>query len=180
MRYVSCQKGRPVVPPVGHYNSVATTLKRFGATAPAAAAYHPAACSIHELQDQFAIDPSTAADTLPHIAASIAIMSVPGLIAWGADASMRLAYNLGPLKAASQNLSAFTSGDENDGGAVGGAGAGQQLAVAGAGAAGAPGAAATTSRSVALAAPLVPFLNLSYGYLPLVRAPLPPHLSWVM
>jgi hypothetical protein len=103
-------------------------------------------------------------------------MSVPGLIAWGADASMRLAYNAGPLKAASRTFAALTSGDGSDGPGVGGGGggAGQQLAVAagGAAAAGAAGAAAATTRSsVALAAPLVPFLNLSYGYLPLVSCP---------
>lgn len=148
---------------------VVTTLKRVGTAAAAAAGYHPAASSIHELQDQFGIDPSTTADKLPHIAASIAIMSVPGLIAWGADASMRLAYNAGPLKAASRTLSAITSGGDDGGGAVGAAAG--QLAVAG-GAAGSPGA-ATTSSSVALAAPLVPFLNLSYGYLPLVSPAAP-------
>lgn len=106
-------------------------------------------CSINELQDQFGIDHSTTADKLPHIAASIAIMSVPGLIAWGADGAMRLFYP-GMVSAAAASGRGSSSEGSSPGSLV--------LAAAGA----APGGA------VAKAAPLVPFLNLSYGYLPLV------------
>lgn len=108
-------------------------------------------CSIKELQDQFGIDHSSTADKLPHIAASIAIMSVPGLIAWGADGAMRLFYP-GMVSAAAASGRASSSEGSSPGSLV--------LAAAGA----APGGAVSKA-----APPLVPFLNLSYGYLPLVR-----------
>lgn len=71
-------------------------------------------------------------------------MALPGLMAWGADTSMRLAYNAGPLKAAAR--SAITG----------------SLQMAGA-------TAASVTSLASLSGPLVPFINLSYGYLPLVR-----------
>lgn len=115
-------------------------------------------CSITELQDQFGIHHSTTADKLPHIAASIAIMSVPGLIAWGADASMRLAYKAG--------LITTPAAADSSSGSSSGPGAGELvLAADGGGAVGSAAAVAQASRP----RPLVPFLSLSYGYLPLVR-----------
>jgi hypothetical protein len=103
-----------------------------------------AACSITELQDQFGIAHDTTAHQLPHMAASVAVMAVPGLMAWAADTSMRLAYNSGPLKAAART--AITG----------------SLQMAGA-------TAASVTSIASLSGPLVPFINLSYGYLPLVR-----------
>lgn len=101
------------------------------------------ACSIMELQDQFGIAHDTTSHQLPHMAASVAIMAVPGLMAWAADTSMRLAYNSGPLKAAART--AITG----------------SLQMAGA-------TAASVTSIASLSGPLVPFINLSYGYLPLV------------
>jgi hypothetical protein len=105
---------------------------------------HAAACSITELQDQFGVAHETTAHQLPHMAASVAVMAVPGVMAWAADTSMRLAYNSGPLKAAAK--SAITG----------------SLQMAGA-------TAASVTSIASLGGPLVPFINLSYGYLPLVR-----------
>lgn len=110
----------------------------------------PPTYSIHELQDQFGVDPSITADKLPHIAASIGIMSVPGLIAWGADGAMRLAYSSGLMGATGSK-----PGSSSSGGAAGG------LALAAAQGGGSAAAAAQASL-------LVPFMSLSYGYLPLV------------
>lgn len=91
---------------------------------------------------------------VPHMLASAAIMAVPGLMAWGSDALMRLAFTQQRLAEAAA-AAAAAGGD------------GGKLALAGAAAAGRP-----ASRAAAAAAggadTIVPFLSLSYGYLPLV------------
>lgn len=80
-----------------------------------------------ELEVQFGVSPALFIDKLPHIAASGAIMAVPGLVAWAADAAGRAA----------------------------------QRAAAAAAAGGGGGVKAWMREPAA-------FLNLSYGYLPLV------------
>jgi hypothetical protein len=88
-----------------------------------------------------------------HILASVGVMAVPGLVAWGSDALMRLAFTQQRLAEAAAAAGA-AGGDSG------------RLALAGAGAGRPP------SRAAAAAAGsgdiIVPFLSLSYGYLPLV------------
>eukprot|EP00878_Enallax_costatus_P012168 GHUV01012706.1.p2 GENE.GHUV01012706.1~~GHUV01012706.1.p2 ORF type:complete len:157 (+),score=59.99 GHUV01012706.1:1176-1646(+) len=62
-------------------------------------------------------------------------MAVPGLIAWGSDAVMRLAFNNSKRAAAAPAVA---------------------------------GGAAALAGTAAAPVPIAPFLNLSYGYLPLV------------
>lgn len=88
-----------------------------------------------ELEAQFGLDPTLLADKGPHILASIGVMAVPGLIAWGSDTLMRTAFG-------SSNTTPTAP------------------AVV--------GADAPVVTSVAVSAPITPFLELSYGYLPLV------------
>eukprot|EP00878_Enallax_costatus_P004842 GHUV01005096.1.p1 GENE.GHUV01005096.1~~GHUV01005096.1.p1 ORF type:complete len:906 (+),score=289.25 GHUV01005096.1:167-2884(+) len=88
-----------------------------------------------ELEDQFGVDPVLLADKAPHILASIGVMAVPGLIAWGSDAVMRLAFNNSKRAAAAPAVA---------------------------------GGAAALAGTAAAPVPIAPFLNLSYGYLPLV------------
>lgn len=104
-----------------------------------------------ELEAQFGIDPLLLADKWPHILASVGIMAVPGLLAWGFDAAGRVALSAAAASAA---------------------------AAAPAPAPATAGAAADSGAAAAAAAPPQPplwargppaaFLSLSYGYLPLV------------
>lgn len=93
-------------------------------------------CRLPELESQFGVDPALLTEKGPHILASIAVMSVPGLIAWGADSIMRLAYNSSHQSPAAPR----TLG----------------------------GTAVLSGASLQQGSSITPFLNLSYGYLPLV------------
>eukprot|EP00883_Tetradesmus_obliquus_P009178 jgi/Sobl393_1/19957/SZX72903.1 len=107
-----------------------------------------------ELEGQFGVPHLLFEPKAPHMLASAAIMAVPGLMAWGSDALMRLAFTQQRLAEAAA-AAAAAGGD------------GGKLALAGAAAGGRP-----ASRAAAAAAGgadiIVPFLSLSYGYLPLV------------
>lgn len=129
-------------------------------------------CRLPFLEQQLGVDPALLSDKLPHIGASLAIMAVPGLFAWGADIVMRLITPGSAVAAASASTSSAAAGQ---GPALALSGAGGGLAMG-------TGASPSSSRSssptpaavaAAAANPTLdctppPFLQLSYAYLPLV------------
>lgn len=134
-------------------------------------------CRVPELEAQFGVDPALLSHNLPHILASIGIMAVPGLMAWGSDAVMRLAFEHKPLPAvaaattaeAAAAVPAPARGPRKS--PRGGMGAANGMALAAtATVAAAAGTTTTAATTAAATKPIVPFLSLSYGYLPLVWA----------
>jgi hypothetical protein len=122
------------------------------------------AVPLHHLPQLLAaagVDPAAVAARGPHMLVSAAVLAVPGAVAWGADAAWRAAA-AAMRPAGEATMQPALAGTGGGGASVEGrAVAALQRAAAGysAQASGAP-----------VVAPIKPFLQLGYGYLPLVWA----------
>ena len=120
---------------------------------------------LHDLP-QFLIDlgiePATVMTGKPeHIAVSIAMLAVPGIVAWGADAGWRtLAAATRPATALTPQLSGASSGSSVDPAAARAISLLQNAA----------GSYSAQQVGATIQAPAKSFVDLSYGYLPLVWA----------
>lgn len=110
-------------------------------------------CRLPELEGQFGVSHALLEPQATHILASVGAMAVPGLVACGSDALMRLAFTQQRLAEAAAAAGA-AGGDSG------------RLALAGAGAGRLPLRA--TAAAAGGADIIVRFLSLSYGCLPLV------------
>jgi NAD-dependent dihydropyrimidine dehydrogenase PreA subunit len=123
------------------------------------------AVAVHHLPallSDFGIEPAGVLEPrLAHCAAAAAVLAAPGLVAWGADAAWRAAA--GALAPAPARAALAPAG-------AGAAGAGPDAARALSVLAAASASYAGSAAGAPVVAPQKPFLDLSYGYLPLVWA----------
>lgn len=108
-----------------------------------------------------------AGGTLPHIGMSIVFLSVPGLVAWGVDQGWRVVAGGGLVPTAAFAAATGNNASSNSiSPATGDATAARAIAVLQA----ASASYASQQTNAVIQAPGKPFLDIAYGYLPLVWA----------